>query len=209
MSDIIRVRCGGCDVKLKAPLKYQGRQINCPQCGQEVRIPYLDAARPSVFDSATSATRSSAVAPVLLAPGKESPKRQEPAKPVFGSEERATVLGDDAFIDSKPAARKPADDEFGNIDFADYEDYGNVEDYGAPARPRRNSAPAPVRKRKKRKPVKSRGDSVVDPSIIGGIVMMVGAVVWFVVGLKFGIIFFYPPVLFVLGIAAFVKGLLD
>ena len=37
--------------------------------------------------------------------------------------------------------------------------------------------------------------------------MMVGAAVWFFVGLAAGIIFFYPPVLFVLGIISFFKGL--
>ena len=37
--------------------------------------------------------------------------------------------------------------------------------------------------------------------------MMVGAVVWFVVGLFLNIIFFYPPVLFIIGLIAFIKGL--
>jgi F0F1-type ATP synthase assembly protein I len=40
-----------------------------------------------------------------------------------------------------------------------------------------------------------------------GILMMVGAAVWFVVGLMGDTIFFYPPVLFVLGIISFFKGL--
>jgi hypothetical protein len=41
----------------------------------------------------------------------------------------------------------------------------------------------------------------------GGVLMMVGAVVWFVVGLANDTLFFYPPVLFVIGLVAFVKGL--
>lgn len=40
-----------------------------------------------------------------------------------------------------------------------------------------------------------------------GILMMVGAAVWFVFGLMNDIIYFYPPVLFVLGIISFFKGL--
>jgi hypothetical protein len=40
----------------------------------------------------------------------------------------------------------------------------------------------------------------------GGIAMMVVAVIWFVVGLAAGWIFFYPPILFVLGLVAFIKG---
>ena len=45
------------------------------------------------------------------------------------------------------------------------------------------------------------------PAAIGGIVVMLVAVAWFFVGLHLGYIFFYPPVMFVLGFLAFVKGL--
>jgi len=43
--------------------------------------------------------------------------------------------------------------------------------------------------------------------VISGILMMVGAVVWFVVGWASGYIFFYPPILFIIGLVAMVKGL--
>ena len=43
--------------------------------------------------------------------------------------------------------------------------------------------------------------------MVGGIIMMVIAVVWFVGGLAADIIFFYPPILFVIGLFAFFKGL--
>jgi hypothetical protein len=46
--------------------------------------------------------------------------------------------------------------------------------------------------------------------VIGGGLTMIIAVVWFVVGLvALGFIFFYPPVLFVLGLAATINGLID
>jgi hypothetical protein len=45
-------------------------------------------------------------------------------------------------------------------------------------------------------------------AILGGAGMMVGAVVWFVVGWMAGRIFFYPPILFVIGIVALIKGLM-
>jgi hypothetical protein len=38
---------------------------------------------------------------------------------------------------------------------------------------------------------------------------MLVAVVWFFGGLAAGYIFFYPPVMFVLGLIAVIKGLLD
>lgn len=48
---------------------------------------------------------------------------------------------------------------------------------------------------------------VVNGGVIGGLAAMVGAVVWFVVGLMNDILFYYPPILFILGIVAVVKGL--
>jgi len=45
-------------------------------------------------------------------------------------------------------------------------------------------------------------------AIWGGVGMMVGAVVWFVVGWAAGRIFIYPPILFVLGIVAVGKGVM-
>jgi hypothetical protein len=46
----------------------------------------------------------------------------------------------------------------------------------------------------------------LNAGVIGGLLMILIAVVWFVAGLAAGIIFFYPPILFVLGIVALVKG---
>jgi len=52
----------------------------------------------------------------------------------------------------------------------------------------------------------SRRGVSVNPAIITGLLMMVGAAIWFFVGLAGGYIFFYPPVLFVLGIVSIVRG---
>ena len=66
------------------------------------------------------------------------------------------------------------------------------------------------RKPKKRKAKKSDSGWTpgisVNPSIISGLLMMLGAVVWFVAGLAIGIIFFYPAILFCLGVAAVIRG---
>jgi hypothetical protein len=37
--------------------------------------------------------------------------------------------------------------------------------------------------------------------------MMAGAVVWFFVGLQAGYIYFYPPVLFVMGLVSLLRGI--
>lgn len=67
---------------------------------------------------------------------------------------------------------------------------------------------------KKKRESKARTNSafssekrVFNGGAIGGLLAMVGAVVWFVVGLANDIIFFHPPVLFVIGLVVFFKGL--
>ena len=46
-------------------------------------------------------------------------------------------------------------------------------------------------------------------SALYGVAMMIGAVLWFVVGLFFDRIFFYPPVMFVIGLIALVRGMFN
>lgn len=48
----------------------------------------------------------------------------------------------------------------------------------------------------------------INRGVFGGVIMMTIAVVWFVVGYGAGYIFYYPPILFVIGLFAFIKGLI-
>jgi hypothetical protein len=43
--------------------------------------------------------------------------------------------------------------------------------------------------------------------VAGGLIMMAIAVVWFVAGLMFDWLFYYPPILFCIGVFALIKGL--
>ena len=45
--------------------------------------------------------------------------------------------------------------------------------------------------------------------VLGGMGLMAGAVIWFVLGLMGGYIFYYPPVMFVIGMIAMIKGLVS
>ena len=46
-----------------------------------------------------------------------------------------------------------------------------------------------------------------DKGMVGGLAMMGIAAVWFFVGLACGIVFYYPPILFVIGLVGFFRGL--
>lgn len=43
--------------------------------------------------------------------------------------------------------------------------------------------------------------------VVGGLAMMLIAVVWFVAGLYADYIFYYPPILFLIGLVGFIQGL--
>ncbi len=45
-------------------------------------------------------------------------------------------------------------------------------------------------------------------SILGGVALMLAASAWFVIGLTADTVFLYPPVLFLIGLFAFIKGVL-
>jgi len=62
------------------------------------------------------------------------------------------------------------------------------------------------RRRHEKAVANQRRISTSQASIGGGIAMIVVAIVWFICGLAFNYIFFYPPILLVLGIVALVKG---
>ena len=49
----------------------------------------------------------------------------------------------------------------------------------------------------------------IKKGVVGGIIMIVVAIVWFFAGLAADRIFFYPPVLLCIGIYALIKGLAD
>ena len=83
-----------------------------------------------------------------------------------------------------------------------------------PRRPRRaNLEDEQIRvrgKKKKRKPAeesRSLEGGVINGGVVGGLIAMLIAVIWFVVGMAAGWVFFYPPILFIIGLVGVVKGL--
>lgn len=49
----------------------------------------------------------------------------------------------------------------------------------------------------------------VNSGVVGGLLMMIVAGVWFGLGYAAGRIFFYPPILFGIGLISLFKGLLN
>jgi len=73
-------------------------------------------------------------------------------------------------------------------------------------------APKDRPQKPKRRPedyAQEEGCGMFNAGLLPGILMMVGAVIWFFVGLQAGTIFFYPPILFIAGMISFVRGLAE
>jgi ribosomal protein S27AE len=185
MPDVLRVKCVNCSSTLKAPPKFHGKRVKCPKCGHTLQIPRSDA-----------------------------PEEPE-------------ILGDDAFEDDEFGAGgvdhyENFGADFGqNEDYEDYEDYGEPDEFeqayghrSAPPPVARKSMPEPKPKKKRKRRRASRINSgtfdgmfSIDGGVIGGLLMMLIAAVWFFWGLSAGIIFFYPPVLFIIGLVAVIRSL--
>lgn len=201
MSDRITFSCSECSGKLAVPSSTAGKRIRCPKCQGIATVPAVKSSpverRPAVAKRKTSdpqrAVRSSENGRAQNLRPKER-KREEPFEDSWLSEDLSQNQGD-----------------------ALWDDYGYGNGTGT-------SQGLPPRTKKKRQetsdrpiprgngyepppPARSYGSGVSAGPMVAGILMMVGAAVWFFAGLAAGVIFFYPPVLFVLGIISFFKGL--
>lgn len=112
------------------------------------------------------------------------------AKPVSARPAVASVDPEDEEDDDRPRRRSRRDDD---------------DDEEEDRRPRR-------RRRKDKEPehagIFGTEKWVISGGVIGGAIAMLVAVVWFVLGLMADRIFFYPPILFVVGLFGLVKGMM-
>jgi hypothetical protein len=166
-----------CGKILKVKEELAGRKGRCPACQAVLTIP-----RPDSEDEMMQ---------MLLGDSSESDERLTTA----GSASSSPVEADEGMTTRPPA---PQADR--------------------PSRTRRDEADVPRLPRRKelikRQPARRSGVAFeegwfgsLNAGVIGGLLMMLIAVVWFVVGLMGNIIFFYPPILFVIGLGAIFRGL--
>ncbi len=170
-----------CGKALRVGDEHAGRRVKCPACNT-----------------------------VGLVPAPEPPPDAEPDFEIVEDEPKKNVVG-------KPVTKASYDDD-------DDDDDGGRRGYSVKSRSRDDDDEEEERPKPKKKPRKknfrkssssssqqnsgrSLEGSMIHGGVIGGILMMVIAVIWFVVGLANDWIFFYPPILFIIGLVAFIKGL--
>jgi len=206
MTDRIEVSCPDCASVLRAPGTAIGKKIRCPMCQTVIAVQALEAPKPRM--SPPSGSQSST-----------APRSDKPAK-AGGNAPSTTSNRSNQKSPSKPKRRiaeEPENDPndpwgTGLDDWNSYEDPPVEEHVPLPPKTRKKSP------ERSRPALRGSGNEpppmVKSPTqrnmgaVFTGILMMAGAAVWFFGGLAAGYIFFYPPVLFLVGIGTVVKGLM-
>ena len=184
----ISLQCDcGRDLRLKEELA--GKKIRCPQCKVVLVVPeeeFVDAEPEEESFETAVATPENSPPPL--------PKKKAPWDKGHGNDD------DD---DKDSYASTPTKDE----------DDDDDDDDDRPRKKKKKKSSAsssyPTRSSSSRYSNYGSGNNgTAAGSIAVGLLMMLGAAIWFFAGLAAGYIFYYPPVLFVLGIVAIFKGIL-
>lgn len=213
-----RVRCPGCDRSISLTPEHEGKKVRC-KCGKVFRMP-------------SPSRNQSAVA--TAAPARAAP----PAPPIqFSCPTCAQLLQVDASFAGQLSAcpcgtqvTVPAGVGMLSDPLADpllsaplvSQDYGQPLASSVPAYHKRELASREKaaraqeraksnRKKKKKGPArveKHDDDEGIAGSVWAGLLMMIGAGVWFTAGIMGGVIFYYPPVMFVIGLCTCIQGAL-
>ena len=191
-----KVKCS-CDTVLKMPVPSpassaeatQVIEISCASCSRQLRV---DASAAGKMVKCPCGTTSA-----VPTGGPAPPSSPMPAHDPFGM-----PVDNDA---DDPFGSLSSEDGFGNVDGDPFSSGGRYEVDSTPAYMKN---PKAGNTKKKKSPSQSSSSGADMGQVLGGIGMMVGAVIWFVVGLFAGVIFFYPPILLIIGFATMIKGFL-
>ncbi len=205
----ILVTCD-CGTKLRAKDEQAGKKIRCPSCKEVMLVP----------TSTSSAVSSSRRDPA------EDEERPASRKLRYPDREDSEDAGDE---DEKPRKKRKSSDKVQptpqssryEVDEDEDEDRSRRrkrrdeedEDEDRPREKRRSRKDLQLKTNLNDKYLKKTGNppqgNAFNAGVFGGLAMMIIAVVWFVGGLMADILFYYPPVLFIIGLVATIKGAVD
>lgn len=231
---MISIECSKCQRKLRVPDDAAGKTAKCP-CGEPLRVPHAQPLPPQnstpvpasdlqYFSHKCDCGRTLRVAKNENPKMAKCPCGSTFSVPRLGERHEETNLAK-AIPLAKPAFTL-ADRPFPEMSSyqappVSYRGEINANIGSAPIRTEATSGAAPSNRavassyleRARQETSNGSNDSeggysnFFDATVIGGLVVMLAAVAWFVAGLAAGVIFFYPPVMFVLGMITVVKGI--
>lgn len=199
MSKVLTM-CPGCTSKIRVPDKYLGQKISCPKCQGTVLVQDIETTEPESEELPRPMAKPPAarqapppiprsVAPLAKAAAPPSARPRKPAPVVEVIDDFEEVPDDDLFEEIDEDDRPPSKQR------------------GLPPKTKKKSKSTSLYSGGRSSRKSSSGGMNGGLMIKGGL-MIVGAIVWFVVGWMAGFIYFYPPVLLVIGIGTCIKGMM-
>lgn len=202
-----------CGKTLRISGKAKGKKLRCP-CGKSfIAGSVSNSEQPSRSPSKSAslgALPSASARPIVASTPKTTttpPQRQPAARPA-DPPLLASSGFNDLLSDIPPVTMESYTANAQANSYASSSSSQSTNPY-AVANDHLANAAREARDEKRRARERSSEGSVMNNSVLGGIAMMVGAIVWFVAGLGLGIIFFYPPILFFFGLMSLVRGLVS
>ncbi len=179
-----------CGKSLRVADEYAGKRVKCPVCNGVSMAPKPEPAFEVVENTAALTSPPQKPATVRAQLVEVSDEEDEPPK-----KKRRADQHDE---EERPGNKRRDDDD----------------DEDRPRKRRRDDDDEDDRPWKKKTQKKAEQKThntglehhVLNGGVVGGMLAMLGAVVWFVVGLLNDVLFFYPPILFVIGLVAVIKG---
>jgi hypothetical protein len=165
----------------------QKMQVSCPQCTQQLMVPLSAAGKTGRCPSCgfTFTLLEQAAPPAMRSSSPSS--GNNPFRDLDGYEQPVSAAANNGF--PQPDQQSPEQSAFPSITAESVTQKARraeAADEGGTFAPEKKGLQA---------------------GVAGGLLMMVIAVVWFFGGLALGRIFFYPPILFIVGLVGFFKGL--
>jgi hypothetical protein len=192
----IQIKCE-CGKSLRVKDEAAGKKVRCPGCKAILTAPEPEFVEPDE-DTAVSLTQL---------PPKPAAKRDVAEDETFGVTAGAPKAApwsksdddEDEEVDRPRSRRRRRDQD-------------DDEDEDRPRRKRkrrRDDEDEDDRPRRRRPPRNPNAVNTQFGAIAAGILMMVGATVWCIAGLAFDWFFYYPPILFIVGIVTVIRGALN
>lgn len=195
----------------------QKTQIICPQCGKHLMVPNAALGKSGKCPGCQhvfplQAPTRAASPPVVRQPAAATADpfggaNADPLADSSGFDQAAQPMGPSPL--GAPQGQFGAPQQFGQQPAGGYApspafQQPNPGQWSSSGHP--YGSPSVTQQAKKRKKSES-GDATPMGQIGGGLLMMIGAVVWFVLGLMGGVLLIYPPILFVLGLVSLIAGI--
>lgn len=190
----ITTKCSSCDWTGKFKDAYAGMRGKCPSCGEPIQVPLEE---PEEVETDFEVVDDDPPIKPLKSKKKDDDDERPSKSRRDGESERdrpSRSRRDEEEEDERPSKSRRRDEEKRSL--TSRRDDDERSDRSRPSKK--------IKKKKAKEPQPLTGTA----AMFAGVGMILGAIVWFILGLVYqDKIYFYPPILFVIGIGTFIRGM--